>query len=217
MKNAIIVGATGMIGSIVLQHCLESSEIGTVTSLVRRPSGVSHTKLREVICKDFTGYYGLETYFANQDIAYFCLGVYSGQVPDDQFKKITVDFTQGFADMLKKQSPEAVFCFLSASGADPGEKSLVPFARYKGMAENHLIAKGFKSLYLFRPAYIYPVVPRQEPNLMYRLLRQLYPLIKLLGKKFSIQSTELGRGMFIAGIRGADKMVLENKDILEIG
>jgi uncharacterized protein YbjT (DUF2867 family) len=217
MKNAIIVGATGMVGGIVLQHCLDSSQIGTVTSLVRRASGVSHAKLREVICNDFAGYDGLDTYFADQDIAYFCLGVYSGQVPDDRFEKITVGFTQGFADMLKKQSPGAVFCFLSASGADPGEKSPVRFARYKGMAENYLIAKGFRSLYLFRPGYIYPVAPRREPNLMYRLLRQLYPLIRLFGRRFSIRSTELGRAMFIAGIRGADRMVLENRDILEIG
>ena len=206
-----------MIGGIILQHCLESSAIGSVTSMVRRPSGMGHTKLREVICDDFVSYDGLDAFFLSQDIAYFCLGVYSGQVPDDQFKKITVDFTRGFADMLKKRSPEAVFCFLSASGADPGENSRVPFARYKGMAENYLIAKGFKSLYLFRPGYIYPVVSRREPNLMYRMLRQLYPLIKLLGKTFSIQSTELGKAMFIAGISGADKMVLENIDIREIG
>ena len=38
------------------------------------------------------------------------------------------------------------------------------FARYKGEAEKALLAAGFSSAYIFRPAYIYPVEPRKEPN-----------------------------------------------------
>jgi len=38
------------------------------------------------------------------------------------------------------------------------------FARYKGEAEKALLAEGFSSAYIFRPAYIYPVEPRKEPN-----------------------------------------------------
>ena len=38
----------------------------------------------------------------------------------------------------------------------------------------------------------------------------------MLGKKFSIKSTELGQAIFIAGIEGAEKSILENKDILNI-
>jgi uncharacterized protein YbjT (DUF2867 family) len=49
------------------------------------------------------------------------------------------------------------------------------FARYKGEAENALLASGFASVYIFRPAYIYPVTPRREPNFGYRLLRAIYP------------------------------------------
>jgi uncharacterized protein YbjT (DUF2867 family) len=216
MKNVIITGATGMIGGIVLNHCLQSDEIQTVTSLVRRTTGVIHSKLCEIVCDDFLHYNGLEAHFSNQDIAHFCLGVYTGQVPDALFKEITVDYAQGFADRLKSQSPEAGVCFLSGAGADQSEKSRLSFARYKGMAENYLIEKNFKSLYLFRPGYIYPVEPRQEPNFSYRVSRWLYPLIKVLGRRYSIKSTELGEAMFIAGIRGAEKMVLENNDILDV-
>jgi hypothetical protein len=49
------------------------------------------------------------------------------------------------------------------------------FARYKGEAEKTLLSAGFPRIYIFRPACIYPVEPRKEPNLSYRLLRELYP------------------------------------------
>ncbi len=96
------------------------------------------------------------------------------------------------------------------------EQSRVAFAKYKGMAENYLLSKKFGALHIFRPGYIYPVEKRVEPNLMYRVSRTLYPVLKLMGKGFSIKSTELGEAMFRVGIDKTDKNILENKDILEV-
>ena len=48
-KQVIITGATGMVGGEVLKACIENDEIGSIVSLVRRPSGVMHTKLKEVV------------------------------------------------------------------------------------------------------------------------------------------------------------------------
>jgi uncharacterized protein YbjT (DUF2867 family) len=215
MKNVIITGATGMIGGIVVRHCLASDDVGKVTSLVRKSSGVNHPKLIELVCRDFSTYRGLEECFTGQDVAFFCLGAYTGQVPDAEFRRITVDYVQGFAALLQRNSPQATFCLLSGAGADRKEKSRVSFARYKGMAENDLLSRNFKELYLFRPGYIYPVKPRQEPNLSYRVYRWFYPLIRLLGKNTSITSAELGKAIFTAGMTGAPQQTLENRDILK--
>jgi uncharacterized protein YbjT (DUF2867 family) len=86
-----------------------------------------------------------------------------------------VDYTIEFARVLHGSSPDAAFSFLSGKGADPTTKSRAAFARYKGEAENALFAAGFPRVYIFRPAYIYPVEPRREPNFGYRLLRAIYP------------------------------------------
>jgi len=212
--KAIITGATGMVGGIVLKQCLESNEIKEVISISRRSTGIQHPKLKEVIHKDFNNYEGQEAVFQNVDVAYFCIGVYTGTVADDVFKEITVDYTKSFADKLKAHSPTAKFSFLSGSGADPKEKSRVSFAKYKGMAENYLIAQNFGELYIFRPGYIYPVEKRKEPNAMYRVSRSLYPLLKLFGKNASIKSTELGEAMYLAGVKGANQSIFENKEIL---
>ena len=68
-----------------------------------------------------------------------------------------MDYTIEFAQVLHGNSPEAAFLFLSGSGADTTGRSRMPFARYKGEAEKALLAAGFPHVYLFRPAYIYPV------------------------------------------------------------
>lgn len=213
MKRAIITGATGMIGGIILRECLSSPEIGQITSIARKRSGMQHPKLTEVMLKDFLDYSGIIEHFHNQDIAYFCIGVYTGQLPDAEFKKITVDYTKAFADALKENSPNATFCFLSGDGADLKEKSRFSFARYKGMAENYLVSKQFPQLYSFRPGYIYPVEKRTEPNFSYRAMRSLYPLFKTLFPASVITSEEVGQGMFRAGIHGAPKTILGSSDI----
>lgn len=213
MKRVIITGALGMIGNLILKQCLFSSEITEVVSLVRKRSGQEHKKLKEIIVSDFNNYEELDSVFENVDIAFFCIGVYTGQVPDTKFKEITVDYAVRFAQTLKQNSPDAKLCLLSGAGADRTEKSRTSFARYKGMAENQITTLGLE-FYAFRPGYIYPVTPRKEPSIMYGILRALYPVIKLFGSNASIKSTELAQSIFNVGLYGAKQEILENRDIL---
>lgn len=216
MKKALIAGGTGMVGQLILKNCLESSEIKEVVSLVRKPTDQQHEKLNEVVVKDFNNYSEHVSHFQNVDMAFFCIGVYTGQVPDDQFKVITVDYSVAMAKALKANSPDVTFCLLSGQGADRTEKSRVSFAKYKGMSENQIAALDLGAFHTFRPGYIYPVTPRKEPNLMYTVSRKLYWLVKLFGKNTSIKSTELAEGMFRVGLKGTEKEVLENRDILNL-
>lgn len=212
--KVIITGSTGMIGKLVLSNCLDSDQISEVISFVRKPTGQKHKKLRELILSDFEDYTLHEEAFKNVKAAYFCIGVYTGQVPDDVFKKITINYAVNFAKTLEKNSPHASICLLSGAGADSTEKSKTSFALYKGMAENQ-IAKMNLKFYSFRPAYIYPVESRKEPNTAYKIVKALYPLIKLFGEKYSIQSKELAQAIFHVGLNGSDKQILENQDILK--
>ncbi|MES2780833.1 MAG: NAD-dependent epimerase/dehydratase family protein [Bacteroidota bacterium] len=212
--NVIIAGSSGMIGSLVLAQCLQNDKVHEVRCLVRKPTGQKHNKLKEVIIEDFNDYSQNDALFKDIHIAFFCLGVYKGQVSGEQFKTITVDYTVTFAKALENQSPQATFCFLSGRGADRTEKSLISFSRYKGMAENRISTLNLH-VYCFRPAYIYPVERRKEPNLLHGVTRVLYPLLKYSGENNTIRSTELANAMFTVGLNGADKHVLENRDILK--
>lgn len=203
-----------MIGQGVLNLALESTEVNEIISLVRKPSKQVHSKLKEIIVKDFSDLSEHQSVFEQIDAAYFCIGAYTGQVKDDLFKAITVDYPTVFAQILKQKSPKANLCFLSGAGADKTEKSKTAFAKYKGMAENNLNDTGI-NVFSFRPGYIYPVVPRKEPNLMYKIMRVLYPILKALGNKYSIKSTDLAKAMFLIGLNGFTQETLENIDIVK--
>jgi uncharacterized protein YbjT (DUF2867 family) len=194
---------------------LADTHITGITSLVRRPSGQAHAKLTEVVITDFTDYTAHADVFEQIDAAFFCIGAYTGQLPDAQFKALTVDYAVAFGKQLQMGSPQARLCLLSGAGADRSVKSRTAFARYKGMAENQLSALDLE-FYSFRPGYIFPVRPRKEPNLMYKISRGLYPLIKMFGKKYSIPSTHLAQTMLTVGLNGHSQEILENIDIADL-
>jgi uncharacterized protein YbjT (DUF2867 family) len=215
-KRLVIVGATGMVGGYALRYALENSAVGRVTSIGRRKLGISHPKLKEVLHPDFADCSALAEALAGQDAAVFCLGTYTGAVTDAQLRTITVDYTVEFARVLRGSSPGAAFSFLSGNGADPTGRSRIPFARYKGEAENALLAAGFPHVYLFRPAYIYPVEPRKEPNLSYRLLRTIYPVFLALFPNQVVRADDLARAMVDVVVSGTGQRggpVFENRDI----
>jgi uncharacterized protein YbjT (DUF2867 family) len=212
----VIVGATGMVGGYALRYALEHGAVSRVTAIGRRKLGVSHPKLEEVLHPDFADCSALAAPLSGQDAAVYCLGAYTGAVPDAALRKITVDYTVEFARALRGSSPDAVFSFLSGSGADPTGRSRIAFARYKGEAEKALLGAGFPCVYIFRPAYIYPVEPRKEPNLSYRVLRKVYPVFRVLFPNQVIRADDLARAMVDVAVGGGGQrggVVLENRDI----
>jgi uncharacterized protein YbjT (DUF2867 family) len=215
-KRLVVVGATGMVGGYALRSALDHPDVGRVTAIGRRTLGMSHPKLDEVLHRDFADCSALRETLSGQHAAVFCLGTYTGSVSDAELRTITVDYTVEFARVLRGSSPDAAFSFLSGNGADPTGRSRMAFARYKGAAEQALLAAGFPHVYLFRPAYIYPVQPRQEPTFSYRLLRAIYPAFRLLFPNQVIRADDLARTMVDVAVRETPEiggLVFENRDI----
>ncbi|HZW80306.1 MAG TPA: hypothetical protein VFF50_07540 [Candidatus Deferrimicrobiaceae bacterium] len=215
-KRLVIVGGSGMVGGYALRYALNHPSVGSVTAIGRKNLGISHAKLREVLHRDFVDCSALAEALSGQDAAVFCLGAYTGAVPDAEFRTITVDYTVEFARVLRGSSPGASFSFLSGKGADPTGRSRMAFARYKGEAENALLGAGFPHVYIFRPAYIYPVEPRKEPNISYRLLRAIYPAFRVLFPNQVIRADDLARAMvdvLVSGTGEQRSLTFENHEI----
>jgi uncharacterized protein YbjT (DUF2867 family) len=205
-----------MVGGCALRYALDHPAVGAVTAIGRRKLGISHPKLKDVLHQDFADCSALANALSGQDAAIFCLGAYTGAVPDAELRRVTVDYPIAFARVLHAASPAAVFSFLSGSGADPTGRSRLAFARYKGEAEKALQEMGFSHVTIFRPAYIYPVEPRKEPNVGYRLLRAIYPAFRLLFPNQVIRADDLARAMVDVAVRGTGEpgsVILENRDI----
>jgi uncharacterized protein YbjT (DUF2867 family) len=93
----VIVGATGMVGGYAVRYALDHPGIGPVTAIGRRKIGITHPKLKEVLHQDFADCSALADALPGQDAAVFCLGAYTGAVPDMELRKVTVDYTIAFA------------------------------------------------------------------------------------------------------------------------
>jgi uncharacterized protein YbjT (DUF2867 family) len=204
------------VGGYALRYMLDHKSVERITAIGRRELGISHAKLKEVLHGDFENCSALAEALSGQNAAIFCLGAYTGAVSDEELRRITVDYTAEFARVLRAASPDAGFSFLSGSGADSTGRGRMAFARYKGEAEKALLALGFPRVYIFRPAYIYPVKPRKEPNVSYRLLRGIYPVFRLLFPGLVIPADDLARVMVdvaVQGTRERENLIFENRDI----
>jgi len=205
-----------MVGGYALRYALDHQGVGAVTAIGRRKMGIAHPKLDEVLHPDFADCSALAAPLTGQHAAVFCLGTYTGVVTEAELRTITVDYTVEFARVLRSGSPDAAFSFLSGNGADPTGRSRLPYARCKGEAEKALLAAGFPHVYIFRPAYIYPVEPRKEPSFSYRILRGIYPAFRVLFPNQVIRADDLARVMVDAAVQGTperDGPVFENRDI----
>jgi len=215
-KNVLIAGASGMVGSHLLDICIQSEELETIFIISRKPSTNLHKKVKENIVNDFLNYDSIIPMIKGIDVVFFCIGVYTGAVDRDTFRTITIDYPVELAKAVYTHSPASKFILLSGAGADRTEKSKVMFAKDKGIAENRLFEIYGNNFHSVRPGYIYPVTKRKEPNVSYAFFRLLYPIIKLLGKKYSITSLDLAKAMFMIGMEKKNQVVFENDELREM-
>lgn len=151
MKRIVVVGATGMVGGYALRYALEDPAVGEVTSIGRRAIGIAHPKLREVLHRDFGDCSALAPALSGQDAAVFCLGTYTGAVPDAELRKTTVDYPIEFARVLHDCSPGATFAFLSGSGADPPVRAGFPSHGTREKPKRRSSLRDFRTCTSFAP------------------------------------------------------------------
>ncbi|UCH66397.1 MAG: NAD-dependent epimerase/dehydratase family protein [Ignavibacterium sp.] len=213
--KAIITGATGMVGEGVLHECLLYPTVESVLVINRKPCGVKHEKLKEILHKDFLDISAIENELSGYNACYFCMGISSVGKKEDEYKRITYDLTMNFANTLVKLNPGMTFCYVSGVGTDSTEKGRSMWARVKGKTENDLMKLRFKAAYMFRPGYIQPSKGLRNTYKMYKVLAPIYPLIKLLFSKYVTTLREIGLAMINVTLYGSDKKVLECKDIIQ--
>lgn len=211
--KVIITGATGMVGGGVLLHCLESKEITEVLMVNRRPYDLKHSKLKELIVKDFLGLNESETALKGYAACFFCAGISSVGLKEDEYTKITYDTTLHFAKVLVKLNPGMVFTFVSGALTDSTEKGSSMWARVKGKTENDLMKLPFKKEYNFRPGVMKPVKGQKNVKTLFKILIPI--LSPFIGNKV-LTLNEVGQAMINAVNKGYEKQVLEVSDIKKL-
>jgi uncharacterized protein YbjT (DUF2867 family) len=217
--RVILFGGSGMVGQGVLRECLLDSGVESVLSIGRSPTGSTHAKLRELKRGDLSDLSEIESDLIGYDACFFCLGVSSFGMKEEQYRRITFDITLAAAQTLAKLNREMTFIYVSGAGTDSTESSRSTWARVKGRTENALLQLPFHA-YMFRPAAIVPLHGIQSRTKIYRLpYAVMAPISPWLYRRFPryVTTTEqLGRAMIKVAREGAPKRVLENTDINQL-
>jgi len=214
--RAIITGATGMVGEGVLHECLQSDEVESVLVLSRKPCGVSHPKLKEVLHANFFDLSPVEGELINYNACFFCLGVSSIGMNEAKYAHLTHTLTMNVANTLCRLNPGMTFCYISGSGTDSSEKGKLMWARVKGRTENDLMKLPFKQVFNFRPGIIKPTKGLKNTLRFYKYLGWLFPFLNLFFSKYICTLRELGLAMIHAATKGYNKQILEVKDIVAL-
>ncbi len=210
--KAIVFGSTGMVGEGVLHKCLKHPEVESVLVINRRPCGVQHEKLKEIIHKDFHDFSSIENQLTGYDAAYFCLGISSLGKKEEEYTKVTYDLTMHIANTLYKINPDMTFTYVSGEGTTGNENAKTMWVRVKSKTENDLL-KLFKNAYMFRPGYIQPIKGLNNAYKIYKVLAPLYPVWKTLFPKYVCTLEDLGQSMINCALLGYNQQILSNMDI----
>lgn len=214
--RAIITGATGMVGEGVLHECLLHSKVEAVLVISRKPCGVLHPKLKEIIHTDFFDITPLESQLSGYNACYFCLGVSSIGMKEPEYYRLTYTLTMNVAQALSKLNPGMTFCYVSGGATDSTEKGRSMWARVKGKTENDLMKLPFKQVFAFRPGYMHPTKGLKNTLPYYKYLSWMYPFLRAVFPKFVSTLAELGQAMINVVIIGYPTQVLEVKDIVNL-
>ncbi|MCX2453725.1 epimerase [Pedobacter sp. PLR] len=213
--KAIITGATGMVGEGVLLTCLEHPDVAQVLVINRKPGGLSHPKLKEVIHKDFFNLEALDPQLTGYNACFFCLGISSVGISKEEYQHITYDLTLAAGKHLVSLNPEMTFCYVSGAGTDSTEQGKIAWARVKGATENALM-RLFKNAYMFRPGFMKASPGQKNVKSFYKYISWIYPI----GRKFFPAGfctlAEVGLAMINSVKKGYPKQILEVKDIVTL-
>lgn len=213
----LLFGATGMVGQGVLRECLSAGDVDVVQSVGRTVTGVRDAKLRETIHPNLFDAAEMGDRLAGFDACFFCLGVSSAGMSEEEYSRLTYDLTTTVGETLSKLNPQMTFIYVSGSGTDSSEKGKSMWARVKGRTENALLRMPFRAAYMFRPGLIVPLQGIQSKTKSYRtfysVTKPVLPLLRRLFPKQVLTTEEIGLAMLIAARTGAPKPILEARDI----
>ena len=212
--RVLLFGATGMVGQGVLRECLAATDVTEVVAIVRSPlERIPALKLIEVEHRDFFNWSDVE--LSGFDACFFCLGVSSLGMNEADYRQMTYELTMSLAEALVKQSPQAVFVYVSGAGTNAQSKQM--WARVKGATENALMAMPFRGVYCFRPAYIQPLHGVRSKvgwyNGFYAVLGWAEPLMMRFAPGFVTTTETVGRAMLKVARNGWPQKVLASRDI----
>lgn len=193
-KSALVLGSSGLIGSLLLEKLFNHPDYSTIITIVRKPQQINHPKLIEIVT-DFNSDINLDDIETINSI-FSCLGTTRKKTPDlDAYHKIEVDIPNQFAK-IGNQKGLTKFHYISAVGANANSSNF--YLKMKGEAEETLQKNTIKQLFLYRPSLL--IGNRAEYRLAENISAKVFPLINFflrgnLSKYKSIEAKKVAQSL----------------------
>ena len=201
-----------MIGEGVLLECLLRQEIEEVLSVSRKPTGIIHAKLKEYIVPDFLSLQANDPKLKGYDACFFCAGISSVGIKEEEYRRITYDTTMHFASVLNP-NPNMSFIYVSGGGTDSTEKGRMAWARIKGKTENDLMKLPFKQVFGYRIGFVIAAPGQKRVLKYYKYVNWMLPLLKIIIPSMICRMDQIALSMIYACQNGCKRNVIYVKDI----
>jgi uncharacterized protein YbjT (DUF2867 family) len=148
MKTALIIGATGLVGSKIVRRLNDSKFYSNVVLLVRRKSEFNHMKFEERII-DFDN---IDKDLIKGDDVFCAIGTTIKKAGSKENQhKIDCEYPFKIAQFAKANNAKQ-FILVSSLGADPNSSNF--YLRTKGELEEKISTLNFETFIILRPSII---------------------------------------------------------------
>ncbi|WP_202702160.1 NAD(P)H-binding protein [Flavobacterium sp. UGB4466] len=194
MKKAILYGASGLVGSYILDNLLNNNNYEQVIIVVRKDLNIQHPKLKTLI-GDFNSLSKVVKDIQADEV-FIALGTTQKKTPDKKlYYQIDHDYPILAAKLAKENGAKAVF-LVSALGANA--KSSIFYTKLKGETEQGIISLNLEHTYIFRPSMI--LGDRKESRPMEKVFIGIFKWINpifmgSLSKYKGIEAEDIAKAM----------------------
>jgi uncharacterized protein YbjT (DUF2867 family) len=213
-QTAVVLGATGLIGSHLLQQLLNDDAFAKVQVLVRKPVNITHPKL-ETQLVDFNNYDDYKNKLGTGDCIFCCIGTTNANVKGDkaEYRKIDFDIPVNAA-RFGKEAGFSQYLIVTALGAN--SNSRIFYNRLKGEVEEVIATFGYPSLHIFRPSFL--LGNRAEQRAGETTFKSIFKAIAFLlpSSMKPVEAADVARAMIKTAKKGKAGMnIYYFKEIME--
>ncbi|WP_428327799.1 NAD(P)H-binding protein [Mucilaginibacter sp.] len=213
-NKAIIAGASGLIGSSLLDLLLNNPGYDAVLVLVRKELPIKNSKLTQLIV-DFDK---IEDYNKSitGDVIFCCLGSTKKKTPDlSEYRKIDHDYPLKLAQIALNNGIKQ-YHLVSSIGADPASSNF--YTKMKGETENDIIKVGLTSLHIYRPSALMGDRKESRPleSISVAVMKIINPLLFGSFKKYrSIAASTVASTMYKQSLKKEDGVIIYPSDQIQ--
>ena len=215
MKTALLFGASGLVGSHLLNQLIKDTNYSKIKLFVRSVPEISDSKV-QIIKTDFNNLQNHKEDVKGDD-CFFCIGTTKQNSSDkDEYRRVELDIPKEIAKIVKLNLVNS-FIFVSAIYANPNSSG--DYVRFKGLVEEELKRLNFPKLALMRPSFL--MGDRKEKRVgekigifVFKLLSPL--LLGPLKKMRPINAETVAKAMIRAANVNLEKNIFESNEIAEL-